>query len=167
MPIMDGYGLISGNSPENRIDNFKKVIKNKLEFLFENYGVENITDKQMKSDDCPTLVFKIDKKIEMQLYDEKGSIRLKLRNGLNNAKADWFDLDIFRSYFQNAKSYESGNLYSNIENPYDLKLQEKRLFGEIDFMEKNIKEIISIFNLIDVEKTLKKLRNQRAKILFG
>jgi hypothetical protein len=146
--------------------NLKDFLNEYCSYLYDSYNFK-LAELQPKDSNITILE---SSEIRIKIVSERGSIYFDFQGKDDEKKNDWYDLDVVRNYIKNPNHYELDGSYSKISNPYDLKLQDERVINESQYIKDNIKKIIDIFSKLNIDnskKAMKKLRNQRAKILFG
>ncbi|URA09146.1 hypothetical protein [Thermospira aquatica] len=147
---------------------FDLFISRECNFLITEYGFKLIGIQHSHSFGNAVATFESDLLI-LRIVKDREQYSFEFMGKLDK-KNDWYDLDIILLAIEGATKYPSEKRKVNIEDLYDPAKQIQKARKNIAILRTKMSEIINLFKEDKIEESIdkmNKLRNQRAKILFG
>jgi hypothetical protein len=147
---------------------FKTFIENYCGFI-DSYGFARSEIISNASFSNASIVFVSDK-IQFKIKKDREEYFFEFSNTKDSKSDKWCDLDIIQNLLIKNQKYISNNRNIDFNKMYDTEKQFEIAKEKMDFIKDNFEKIIRIFktkNYGDLKRKIIKLKNQRAKQLFG
>jgi len=148
---------------------FDLFINRECNFLITEYGFKLIGIQHSDSFGNAAATFESDLLI-LRVIKDREQYSFYFAGKYDKKKNNWYDLDIVLLAAQGETKYPTEKTRVNIDDIYDAEKQILKAKKDIDMLKTKMADVINLFKVDKIEEAkekMNKLRNQRAKVLFG